>query len=78
MPKMSSQYDRSVTVRHTKDDAWASNNVEFLLADNSRVRCYRHGEATFTLDDEESMKLDCIVYALPQYQLSGSVEPSFT
>ena len=62
MPKLSTQYDHSVTVRHTKDDGWIGNYVEFLLADNSRVRCYDHGSVSFTLHNEESIKLDCIVY----------------
>ena len=62
MPKLSSEYDRSVTVRHSQEDGWIANYIEFLLADNSRVRCYRHGEATFTVDNDDSITLDCVVY----------------
>ena len=61
MPKFSSEYSRSVAVRHKLLDGWRGEWVSFLLADASAVKCYRHGSADFWVDNSDTKTLDCIV-----------------
>lgn len=61
MPKFSENYVRSVAVRHTTDDSWHSNYIEFILVDSSVIKCYRYGEVKFAINNSDRKTLDCII-----------------
>ena len=61
MPKFSSDYHRSVSVRHTTDDSWHATYIEFILVDRTVIRCWQYGSPKFAINNNDKKTLDCIV-----------------
>ena len=61
LPKDPSMYRDLVKVIHENQDQWSGQWIRFVLDDGSQVDCHKPGESHFSLDDDETLFLDCSV-----------------
>ena len=50
-----------VKVIHHNQDLWSGQWIRIKLDDGSQIDCNKSGESYFSLDDDETLYLDCSI-----------------